>query len=57
MRLSKIHTTDQVKEKSNAIDIKLSELQEAIDKDMPKDHIKFIFDDLKVLIRELQDAG
>ena len=26
-------------------------------KDMPKDHIKFLFDDLKVLIRELQDGN
>ena len=57
MKLSNLHTPNQVKTKSNAVDVKLAELEDAIDKDMPKDHIKFLFDDLKVLIRELQDGN
>ena len=57
MKLSNLHTPNQVKTKANAVDVKLSELEDAIDKDMPKDHIKFLFDDLKVLIRELQDGN
>ena len=57
MKLSNLHTTNQVKTKANAVDVKLAELEDAIDKDMPKDHIKFLFDDLKVLIRELQDGN
>ena len=57
MKLSQMHTPDEVKAKSNAVDVKLAELEDAIDKDMPKDHIKFLFDDLKVLIRELQDGN
>ena len=57
MKLSNLHTPNQVKTKANAVDIKLRELEDTIDKDMPKDHIKFLFDDLKVLIRELQDGN
>jgi hypothetical protein len=57
MKLSNLHTPNQVKTKANAVDVKLTELEDAIDKDMPKDHIKFLFDDLKVLIRELQDGN
>ena len=41
-----MHTPDQVKAKSNAVDV-----------NMPYDHIKFLVDDLAVLIRELQNAG
>jgi hypothetical protein len=57
MKLSNLHTPNQVKTKANAVDVKLAELEDAITKDMPKDHIKFLFDDLKVLIRELQDGN
>ena len=57
MKLSNLHTPNQVKTKANAVDVKLAELEDAIDKDVPKDHIKFLFDDLKVLIRELQDGN
>ena len=57
MKLSNLHTPNQVKTKANAVDVKLAELEDAIDKDMPKDHIKFLFDDLKDLIRELQDGN
>ena len=57
MKLSNLHTPNQVKTKENAVDVKLAELEDAIYKDMPKDHIKFLFDDLKVLIRELQDGN
>ena len=57
MKLSNLHTPNQVKTKANSVDVKLAELEDAIDKDMPKDHIKFLFDDLKVLIRELQDGN
>ena len=57
MKLSQMHTPDQVKAKSNAVDVKMQELKDAVDKNMPYDHIKFLVDDLAVLIRELQNAS
>ena len=56
MKLSNLHTINQVKTKANAVDVKLAELEDAIDKDMSQDSIT-CSDDLKVLIRELQDGN
>ena len=42
MKLSQMHTPDQVKAKSNAVDVKMQELKDAVDKNMPYDHIKFL---------------
>ena len=42
---------------SDEIKAKMQELKDAVDHNMPYDHIKFLVDDLAVLIRELQNAG
>ena len=52
-----MHRKYQVKAKSNAVYVKMQELTDAVDNNMPYDHIKFLVDDLAVLIRELQNAG
>ena len=41
----------------NTLETTNQELKDAVDNNMPYDHIKFLVDDLAVLIRELQNAG